>query len=247
MIDFSNKKIIIADVDETICESCQQISEEMTNKIKEMINQGYQFAFISGTKSEHLIEMVSSRLDKEHHILGTTGTKCIKINNKIPETIYNFSLNPEEKKEIITAFEKLISHFNIQSLTTKEDQLQDRDSQITLSAIGRHAPSESKAKYDPNGEKRKIWTKYLGQFLNEKKYEINIAGTTSIDVTKKGLDKGWGIKKFASYYNLPLNKILFIGDKTYPGGNDYPATKVVDYIKVTCPKDTLQKLKQLFP
>lgn len=246
MIDFSSKKIIIADVDETICESCQKISEEMTDKIKEMISRGYQFAFISGTKSEHLMEMISSRLDGEHYILGTTGTKCVKI-NKTSEIIYNFTLNPEEKKEIINAFEKLISYFNIQSLTTKEDQLQDRDSQITLSAIGRQASSESKAKYDPNGEKRKTWIKYLRQFLNKDKYEIKIGGTTSLDVTKKGLDKGWGIKKFARHYNLPLNKILFIGDKIYSGGNDYPATKVVDYIEVTCPKDTLQKLKQLFP
>lgn len=214
----------------------------MVDQIKQMIGKGYRFAFISGTKSEHLLEMISSRLDKEHFILGTTGTKCIRVNDN-QETIYNFALNLEEKNEINLAFEKLITEFNIQSLTTKEDQLQDRNSQITLSAIGRHALSESKAEYDPDGEKRKIWVEFLKQHLDENKYEIRIGGTTSIDVTRKGMDKEWGIRKFAREIGVNFEEILFFGDKLYSGGNDYPATKVVDCVAVTCPTDTLEKLK----
>ena len=191
--------------------------------------------------------MISSLIKKKHHILGTTGTNYTFVENNNSEVKYNLSFNEKEKKQIFDSLEKLISKYNIQSMTTKKDQVQDRDSQITLSAIGRHAPSELKRNYDLDGEIRKTWIKFLRFFLHEEKYDIRIGGTTSIDITRKGLDKEWGIRKFAEYYNLNLNQILFFGDKIHPGGNDFPATKVVDCIKVKSPEDTLEKLKEIFP
>jgi len=247
-IDFKEKKIIIADVDDTICESCQVVSQEMAEEISRLIDKGYLFVFISGTKSESLQRMISSMLKKEHHILGTTGTNYTWIKDDgSSETIYKYSLTEEEKNDIITAFNKLIERYNIQTMTTKEDQVQDRDSQITLSAIGRHAPTESKAKYDPDGKKRMVWIEFLKQYLDENKYHMKIGGTTSVDITKKGFDKEWGIRKLAEHKNLRFNEIIFFGDKLYPGGNDYPATKIVDCIAVKNPQDTLMKLKEFFP
>jgi len=159
--------------------------------------------------------------------------------------IYNFTLHEEEREEIKEALEKLTKEFDIVSLTTKEDQIQDRGSQITLSAIGRNAPLEIKKQYDPDESKRKKWIVFLKTVLDGSKYEMNIAGTTSIDITPKGLDKEWGIKRFCKHYGISLNSILFFGDKIYPGGNDYPASRIVDCISVNSPKDTLKELRKL--
>ena len=244
-INIMGKKVIIADVDDTICESCKVISPEMTEQISKLIKHGYQFAFISGTKSQDLQEMISSKLKEKHHLLATTGTHYSIVNENSVNVIYNHSFTPEEKEEIATAFKQLISQYQIKSLTTEEDQLQDRESQITLSAIGRHAPSELKAAYDPDGAKRKEWIGYLRNLLGDSKYDIKIGGTTSIDITRKGLDKEWGIKAFAQYHNIPLDNVLFFGDKLHPEGNDFPATKIVDCIAVQSPKDTLQQLRTI--
>ena len=247
-INLKEKSIIIADVDDTICDSCQQISPEMAQQINHMIEHDYQFAFISGTKNTELQQMISSRITEPHHLLGTTGTKYVKINqNNNPQIIYSHTFTPSEKNEIITALNALITTYNIQSHTTKEDQLQDRDSQLTLSAIGRHAPSEIKAQFDPNGTIRLQWIEFLKQHLDETKYDINIGGTTSIDITRKGLNKEWGIRTFLNHNNFNPNHVLFFGDKLRPGGNDYPATKIVDCIAVRNPKDTLERLKQICP
>ena len=247
-IDVNEKKVIIADVDDTICESCQIISDEMAFEIARLVNSGYKFAFISGTKSESLQRMISSKLKKEHHILGTTGTNYTLVKNDGDgvEIIYKYSLSDEEKKEIIFAFDKLISDYNIQSMTTKEDQVQDRESQITLSAIGRHAPTESKATYDPDGKIRLEWIEFLKNHLDSEKYQMKIGGTTSVDITKKGFDKEWGIKKFAEHHGIEHSEIVFFGDKLHPGGNDFAASKVVDCIAVKNPSDTLRKLKKMF-
>tara|TARA_Y100000310_G_C20431193_1_gene691545 strand:+ start:71 stop:841 length:771 start_codon:yes stop_codon:yes gene_type:complete len=246
-IKYNNKKFIFADVDDTICESCQQISPEMAKQISKMIQNDYEFAFISGTKSADLIKMISSLVKEKHHILGTTGTNYTFVHNDISNEKYNYSLDEIEKNEIFNALQKLILEYDIQPMTNRADQLQDRNSQITLSAIGRNAPSTMKRNHDPDGIKRATWVKYLRNFLSEDKYDIKVAGTTSIDITRKGLDKEWGIRKFAEYYKVKLDQILFFGDKIYPGGNDFPATRVVDCIKVDSPNDTLKKLKEIFP
>ncbi|MBT4650986.1 HAD-IIB family hydrolase [Candidatus Woesearchaeota archaeon] len=245
-MDVSQKKIIIADVDETICETCQQITPEMAKQISSMITKGYTWAFISGTEPHYLKEMISAKLTEPHFLLPTTGTICLDAKNNLFKEEYSYYLTPREKKEAIDAFEELVTKYHIKTLTTKEDQIQNRGTQITLSAIGRNAPTNFKKIYDPDATKRKEWIKFLKTILDENKYEITYAGTTSIDVTRKGLDKAWGIKKFAQHYNIPLNQILFFGDKTHPGGNDYPATKIVDFITVKNPEDTLNKLKEYF-
>jgi len=243
--ELKEKKIIIADVDDTIVESCQQVTPEMAEQINRMIKKGFSFAFISGAKVSDLQQMLSSRINEEHHILGTTGTNYTFVSDGCAQEMYNQSFTAEEKTEIMAAFEKVIDHFNLQSLTTKEDQLQDRDSQITLSILGRHAPQEFKKNYDSDNKKRIEQITYIKQFLDENNYEIKYAGTTSIDVTRKGLDKEWGIREFAKEKNIDLKNIIFFGDKLQPGGNDYPASKVVDCIVVKKYQDTLKELRKL--
>jgi phosphomannomutase len=246
-IDFSNKKVIIADVDETICESCTEVSTEMAESINNLIRSGYTFAFISGTHVKELLRMISSGVKEKHHLLGTTGTNYTLVENDVTHEIYNFSFSKEEKQDIFSAFEKLINHYNMISMTTKADQLQDRDSQITLSPLGRNAPLKLKKEYDPDGKKRKKYVEYLNNIIDATKFEIKIGGTTSIDITRKGLDKAWGIKKFAEHHNIKLSEILFIGDKIYSGGNDYAASKIVDFISVKNPYETLERLRKFFP
>ena len=237
------KRVVIADVDETICETCQEISPEMATTINSLIQKGYQFAFISGTHCKELQRMVSSGVTEPHHLLGATGTNYVFMNNNLAEERYKNSFNEEEKKEILNALQQLNTQFNIIPVTN--DQIQDRDSQITHSAIGRTAPIEQKKAYDPDGAKRQEWKIWLEQSLSPEKYSIKIGGTTSLDVTYKGLDKETGIKAFAEHQNIPLNKFIFFGDKIYPGGNDFPASKIVDCISVKSPQDTLKHLQNL--
>ena len=46
---------------------------------------------------------------------------------------------------------------------------------------------------------------------------------TSIDVTKPGIDKAYGIRKLRDVLKITLEEMIFIGDALFPGGNDYPA------------------------
>ncbi|WP_294352719.1 HAD hydrolase family protein, partial [uncultured Sphingomonas sp.] len=69
---------------------------------------------------------------------------------------------------------------------------------------------------------------------------INMGGATSIDITQKGVDKAYGLKRLRDESGIALDKMMFIGDAIFPGGNDYPAKELgLDTVRVRDPHDTL--------
>lgn len=76
--------------------------------------------------------------------------------------------------------------------------------------------------------------------------EVRAAGFTSIDVTKKGIDKAYGIKQIKKHLKVPVRDMVFIGDAIYPGGNDYAVVRTgVDYIPVAGPKEAKKIIRGL--
>lgn len=96
----------------------------------------------------------------------------------------------------------------------------NRGSQITFSALGQRVPLEQKEKWDADFTKRKKIQALLKDLIPE--FTVRLGGTTSIDVTKLGIDKAYGIKKLREILGIELEEMLFAGDALFPGGNDYP-------------------------
>jgi phosphomannomutase len=66
-----------------------------------------------------------------------------------------------------------------------------------------------------------------------------MGGTTSLDVTKPGIDKAYGIRKLRDLLDISLKEMIFIGDALFVGGNDYPAKEAgVVSIPVRGPNET---------
>src|SRR3546814_6099204 len=67
-----------------------------------------------------------------------------------------------------------------------------------------------------------------------------MGGATSIDVTREGVDKAYGLKKLCDSSGISLDAMMFVGDAIFPGGNDYPATLLgLDTVRVRDPQETL--------
>jgi phosphomannomutase len=239
VVNLERKRVLVSDVDDTICVSGKVISRRMANEIDNLIHNGYMKVFISGTGVVELVDMLSVKIINEHHILSSSGLNYTIVNGDNKKSIFQHNLTSEEKEEIKKALYELIEVFDIRTLTTESDQILDRGSQITLSSIGRHAPEHLKRSFDPDGSVRKEFVSYLNGLIGNK-YDIKIGGTTSIDITKLGNDKKFGISLFAKYNNLNYDSILFFGDKLFPGGNDYPVVDLVDCIQVDSVEQTLE-------
>jgi phosphomannomutase len=123
--------------------------------------------------------------------------------------------------KIISSLQKAIelSHFNTE--VSWGELIEDRGSQITFSALGQQAPLEEKKKWDPLFSKRKQMKAFLDNLIPE--FSVRLGGTTSVDVTKQGIDKAYGIRKLRDILGVAIQEMIFVGDALFPGGNDYPA------------------------
>src|SRR5690606_31015921 len=122
-------------------------------------------------------------------------------------------------------------------LNYREDKIwgeivEDRGSQITLSALGQEAPVDAKEAWDPDNSKKFKLRNFVAEQIPE--FEVRSGGTTSIDVTKLGIDKAYGMQKLMEILGVTKDEILFFGDRLKEGGNDYPVKAMgIDSLEVS--------------
>jgi len=94
-----------------------------------------------------------------------------------------------------------------------------------------------KMKWDADFAKRKRMKALLDRLIPE--FSVRLGGSTSVDVTKPGIDKAYGIRKLRDTLNIAIQDMIYIGDALFPGGNDYPAEEAGALsIKVRDPDET---------
>jgi phosphomannomutase len=91
--------------------------------------------------------------------------------------------------------------------------------------------------WDPGGTKKQKLRDYVAKALPD--FEVQVGGSTSIDVTKPGIDKAYGIKKLIELLAVTKKDAFFVGDRLGEGGNDYPVKAMgVDCLEVSGWQDT---------
>ncbi|CAM4001760.1 HAD-IIB family hydrolase [Mucilaginibacter galii] len=169
--------------------------------------------------------------------MPTCGTKFYSYENGDWTKLYAENFTDEQKQKIETSLKKAVDESGFKAEQTWGEQIEDRDSQITFSALGQKAPLEPKKGWDPDFKKRKEIKLLLEKMIPE--FAINLGGATSIDVTKPGIDKAYGMHKLEEVLKISISEMLFLGDALFEGGNDHPAkTTGVDCIQVRDPEDT---------
>ena len=198
-------------------------------------------AVISGADWPQFEEQVLSHLPHDERlanlsILPTCGTKFFRYTGKW-EMIYSEDFTPDEKTKIIASLEKAVAESGFKAEKVWGEVIEDRGSQITFSALGQQAPLEEKDKWDADFTKRKKIKTIVDTMIPE--FSVRMGGATSIDVTKPGIDKAYGIRKLRDRLSISLKEMIFIGDALFVGGNDYPAEEAgVVSIPVRGPNET---------
>lgn len=217
------KRLLAFDLDGTLAESKQPITPLVAELLAELL-EFVDVAVISGGDWPQFETQVVSRLPKHANlrrlfILPTTGTKLFSFDHEW-RPIYADVFAPEERQRIRKAIEAAVTENGICEDRTWGERVEDRGSQITFSGLGQLAPLAAKTAWDPDFTKRKQLQASLRQMLPD--LSVNIGGSTSIDITRQGIDKAYGMGKLAEHTGIPFSAMLFFGDAIYPGGNDNP-------------------------
>ena len=234
------KKLIIFDLDGTLAKSKSPIDQEMAELLKSLLEVA-QVSIISGGDWPQFQKQVLDHLPKNSlfqklSILPTCGTKFYQYKDDWKE-LYEENFTVEEKKQILESLNEAIKNSKLEIKKTWGEQIEDRGSQITFSALGQEAPLAEKKGWDDDFAKRKKIVEPLKKSLKD--FSIGMGGTTSIDITKPGIDKAYGINKLKEILNIEIPEMLFVGDALFEGGNDYPARSTgAKCIQVRDPEET---------
>ncbi len=153
-------------------------------------------------------------------LLPTCGTRFYQYKAGW-QLLYAEDFTDAEKATIISALQKAVAASGFAAQQVWGETIEDRGSQITYSALGQQAPLDAKEKWDPDFAKRKAIVALLDPMLPN--FSVHMGGTTSIDVTKPGIDKAYGIRKLRDILGIAIAEMVYVGDALFPGGNDYPA------------------------
>lgn len=250
MSGLENKKVYIFDLDDTLAQSKQPIDQEMSDLLEFLINKGKIVAVTSGGSFDQFDKQFLTSLHflpahfESLYLMPTSGATLYRNLAGKWNKIYSHEIPTTEKNIIINLIEQKAKSLGFWETTSYGNIIEDRGTQITFSGLGQSAPIKLKNTWDPDQSKRKQIVENLKAELIG--YDINIGGKTSIDITKKGINKALGINELSKLLNIPVEEMVFVGDALYVGGNDAAAKESgIDCISVSGIDDTKKLIREL--
>ena len=245
-------RLVAFDLDDTLAPSKSAIDPRIAAQLRSLL-QLVDVAIISGGNETQFRSQVIAQLGEADaaelarlHLLPTCGTRYLRHDGDDFVAVYAHDLSADEKAAALSALREEADRLGLWEANPWGEILEDRGSQITFSALGQQAPGDAKHAWDPSGEKRLRLRDAVAARVPE--LEVRAGGSTSIDITRAGIDKAYGMTALAERTGIPLADMLFYGDRLDVGGNDYPVRALgVRSIAVTGWEDTADQLDQLLP
>jgi HAD superfamily hydrolase (TIGR01484 family) len=245
------KKVIAFDLDGTLAASKSPLDPRMADLLDQLLSK-FQVCVISGGGFGQFQKQLLSNLKadpaklKKLHLMPTSGTRyyAYSLADEAWEQVYAEDLSEPQKQKIIAALNKGFDDLGYRAQKVYGESIEDRGSQVTFSVLGQDIVDvlgmegvRQKEAWDPDNKKKDAVRDYVAPLLPE--FEVRVGGITSIDVTKPGIDKGYGMRKLMELLNIDMQDILFIGDRLQEPGNDYPVKAMgVDSLEISTWQET---------
>lgn len=216
-------RAVLFDLDNTIAESFQPPGDHVASRLHKLLKL-MPVAIMSGASFERMEKDLLPALPKDAdmnrlYLFSDTAAQCYIFDAGAWKSIYKLSFTKDEYEKIMLVCKESIKETGIlKDAPCWGDLFLARDTQITFAGLGVDAPPNEKAAWDRDSSKRGK----LKQVLDERLpgLDIRISGRTAIDITRKGVNKAYGVGWFAKRLGVSPSEMLFVGDALYPGGND---------------------------
>src|SRR6266404_3540987 len=228
----TKRKVIAFDLDRTLAPSKSRLPDRMSELLNDLLSK-YQVCVMSGGKFEQFkVQLIDNLKADSHrlaklHLMPTCGTRYYRYEKADWPQVYAEDFSEAQKQKILKALNKGIDDLGYREKKTWGDIIEDRGSQITFSALGQDIVQQLgekgvrlKKEWDPGDQKKHKLRDYVAKLIPE--FEVRVGGGTSVDITRPGIDKAYGIQKLLCLLSISKEEVFFIGDRLEEGGNDYP-------------------------
>lgn len=247
------KRVLAFDIDQTLNVAKTPIPDEIADLLISCLDK-FEICPISGQKFEQFLIQIVDRLVergakpeqlKHLHLFVAQGTQYYRYDGDDWKQVYNYPLTDEQVAKITATIEqsaKKLGYWEEDKLAEGDEIIENRLSQVTFSALGQKAGTEAKYAWDPDCKKREKIVARCKELAPEFDYEIG--GTTSINAITPGMNKTFGMTHLLEELKVEKKDILYFGDMTQPGGNDYPVVQMgIETITVRSHEDTAYALR----
>ncbi|XP_072029994.1 phosphomannomutase 2-like [Amphiura filiformis] len=211
--------IFLFDVDGTLTEPRKVITPDMLafmNDLKTKVTVG----LVGGSDFSKICEQMEGEdtIKNYEYVFAENGLVAYKAGELIgKENLVHF-MGEEKVQKFINHSLQLMSTI---SLPAKRGTFVEfRNGMLNICPVGRSCTREERNQFSELDQKEHIRQKMVENFkknFSEDEWAFVIGGQISIDVFPTGWDKRYCLR----YVENQFKTIVFIGDKTYKGGNDH--------------------------
>lgn len=244
--------LVAFDLDDTLAPSKAPLPEPIAHLLAQLADR-VQVAVISGGQWAQFQSQLIARLPEQQqtaldrwHLMPTCGTQYYRHDGATFTAVYTEPLTDDEKSRAVAALESCARELGLWETHPAGNVIEDRGSQITFSALGQQAALDDKKAWDPTGERKAMLRDAVAPLVPD--LEVRSGGSTSIDITRKGIDKAYGMRRLAEATGVTFDDMLFFGDRLDVGGNDYPVLELgIECVAVEGWEETASHLELLIP
>lgn len=220
-IEKQRPRAVIFDLDDTLAESYAPPSETVLEKLCALAH-GAPVAIMTGASFERVERDIMRRIKDapgaKFYVFSDSAARCHLWNFNEWREIYNFALAPEDRKRIVEAIKESVVATRVFEGSHDASRIIDRGTSVAFAALPIDATQHEKRAWDPDGAKRTKLIEELRARIPE--FEILIGGKSTIDITREGITKEYGVKWLAKELGVEAREMFFVGDGFYEGGND---------------------------
>ena len=214
------KSLIIFDLDGTLAESKSDLDDEI-GEASGPVARNRRVAIISGGAWAQFEKQVLAFLPRDERLkrlslLPTCGTKFYRFDGAWKK-LYSEDFSVNEKKTIIDAINKSVPEAGFE---VEKHWGLDRGSRQPNHFLraGSAGAAGGKGQMGSRLRQAQEIKAILAPMIP--KFSIQLGGATSIDVTRPGIDKAYGVRKLHETLGIAIADMIFVGDAIFPGGND---------------------------
>jgi HAD superfamily hydrolase (TIGR01484 family) len=245
-----NPKAVAFDLDSTLAESKSPVTKEM-GLLLSRLAATRPIAVMSGGKYGQFQTQVLSAFPEDMNLSNVyffpnCAGYCYHYQDGAWTMLDDHSLTEEEQQQVLHALEVSMKEtgFDIPPEHVWGERIEFRGSSFAFSALGQEAPADVKKGWDPDKEKRRPLFTLLTERLPN--FEVKMNAMTTIDITRRGISKALGVRRFSEITGVPVADMLYIGDALFPGGNDEVVKETgIETYQTSGPAETAELIQRL--